>query len=582
MRPRPALARHALVVLVLAALVAGCTGLPESGPVRREAAAGTDQVPGAPYFNPPGPAEDGSPTAIAAGFLVAMQANPLSTKVAREFLTDRAARTWRPDRGTLVYEASTVSPRGSRPTVRLTDVRRFDARGGWRGDAPGRTEVLGLDLELEEGQWRVSDPPDALVVPTSFFNRTFERRTLYFFDPTGRSLLPDPVFIPRGGESATNLVRGLLAGPGSTLSQVSRTAFPRGTGLDLSVVVTESGVAEVPLTRELLRATPGDLERAADQLAWTLRQVSRVSRVRMVVGGAPVPLPGGVVDVPVSTAPELDAAGATAAVLFGLRAGRVVAFDGGATEPVGGPLGRAGTGVRSLAVSTDAGLVAAVSADGASLLEAPLDQPSGADGVRRVLTGTDLLRPSYDGLGGLWVVDRAPSGARVWLVEDGEAREVRVRGVTGEAVSAVDVSHDGTRLAVAYTARSVARVRVVDVLRTDEGQVTGAGRSRALAVAGDAAQAVDVGWRDPATLAVLSRTGAETSRVDYVSADGSPVAASLVEPSLFRDDATQLVVSPQADVPLRLLTADERLFTLAVGGTWPRTASQVQAAAYSP
>ena len=44
----------------------------------------------APYFNPPGPAKDGSPSAIVSGFLVAMQANPLSTSVARTFLSERA------------------------------------------------------------------------------------------------------------------------------------------------------------------------------------------------------------------------------------------------------------------------------------------------------------------------------------------------------------------------------------------------------------------------------------------------------------------------------------------------------------
>ena len=46
--------------------------------------------------------------------------------------------------------------------------------------------------------------------------------------------------------------------------------------------------------------------------------------------------------------------------------------------------------------------------------------------------------------------------------------------------------------------------------------------------------------------------------------------------------ADALVVSPQADVPLRLVTADQRLFTLVAGGTWPRTASELGAATYSP
>ena len=121
---------------------------------------------------------------------------------------------------------------------------------------------------------------------------SFARFNLYFYDQTGRVLLPDPVFIPRGEQTATNLVHGLLAGPGSTLAEVTRSALPSRTDLDLSVVVTESGVAEVPLSRDVLRATPGELSRAVDQLAWTLRQVPGIERVRITVGGAPVPLSG--------------------------------------------------------------------------------------------------------------------------------------------------------------------------------------------------------------------------------------------------------------------------------------------------
>ena len=83
--------------------------------------------------------------------------------------------------------------------------------------------TLDIRLVSEDGQWRIDNPPDALVVPTSFFDRSFARFNLYFFDQTGRTLLPDPVFIPRGEQTATNLVRGLLAGPGSA-------SWPRSPG----------------------------------------------------------------------------------------------------------------------------------------------------------------------------------------------------------------------------------------------------------------------------------------------------------------------------------------------------------------
>src|SRR3954454_24455205 len=117
-------ARRLLVVLaavLAAAFSTGRTNPPESGAVHREAADQPDRPQDAPYFNPPGPAKDGSPAAIVSGFLVAMQANPLSTSVARTFLSEHAQSTWKPNRGTIVYEAFSVAPTSTGARVRLAD-----------------------------------------------------------------------------------------------------------------------------------------------------------------------------------------------------------------------------------------------------------------------------------------------------------------------------------------------------------------------------------------------------------------------------------------------------------------------------
>ena len=570
------------LLVVLGAVLSGCASLPDSGSVHVRAEDPAGQPQDAAYFNPPGPAEDGSPSAIVSGFLVAMQANPLSTSVARQFLSERARGTWKPNRGTIVYEAFSVATTSTGARVRLSDIRRLDARGGWRGGAPGQAETLGLRLVSEKGQWRIDNPVDALVVPTSFFDRTFARFNLYFYDQTGRALLPDPVFIPRGDQTATNLVRGLLAGPGRALAQVTGSALPSRTGLDLSVVVTESGVAEVPLSRELLRATPFELSRAVDQLAWTLRQVPGIERVRITVAGSPVPLPGGRVDAPVSSGEEYDAAGSGEPQLWGLRSGRVVDVSSGAATPVDGPLGGPGYALRSLAVSESSRRIAAVSTSGTTVYVGAAGPGSVDTPVSRPLVaGTDLLRPSYDMFGDLWLVDRTAQGARVLVLSDGRVRRVRVPGVTGKDVAAFSVARDGSRLAVAYAGAAESSVRVIDILRTDEGIVSGPGRSRLLApTIGDSARVVDIGWRDPATLAVLSRPSEETSKVTFHSADGSPTTA-LVEPSVFRGVAQAMVVAPDLDATLNLITPDQRLYALSGNGTWPRNSSKIAAATYA-
>ena len=90
-------------------------------------------------------------------------------------------------------------------------------------------------------------------------------------------------------------------------------------------------------------------------------------------------------------------------------------------------------------------------------------------------------------------------------------------------MTAFSIARDGARLAVAYAGTSGPPVRVIAILRTDEGTVSGAGGSQELSPdVADGARIVDIGWRDPATLAVLSRRTAETSEVGFISADGSP------------------------------------------------------------
>jgi hypothetical protein len=235
--------------------------------------------------------------------------------------------------------------------------------------------------------------------------------------------------------------------------------------------------------------------------------------------------------------------------------------------------------MRSLAVSESPHRIAAVSGNGRTVFAASADGDS-TRVSRPVVAGTDVLRPRYDMFGNLWLVDRTPNGARVLVVEDGRVRRLRIPGVTGADVAAFSVARDGARLAVAYAGSSNRRVRVVDILRTDEGTVSGAGRSQVFSPGGaDSARVIDIGWRDPATLAVLSRPTAETSKLSFISADGSPTDPTLVEPSVFRGAAAAMVVAPNADLPLHLITPDQRLYTLSSNGNWPRTTSKVEAAA---
>ncbi|UMG93174.1 MtrAB system histidine kinase MtrB [Nocardioides sp. TF02-7] len=216
----------ALVAVLVAALLGGCVGLPEEGPVV-EARLGTDRdLESASEIDARPPAPGASRVEVVNGFLEAMMAWPVNTSVAREYLSTAAAEEWRP-RGTLVYsDLLPYREDGSTVTVRLRDATRLDESGGWQGPAPEPQRSLDFRLTVEDGEFRILDPIDTLVVRATWFQRRYRQVALYYFDATGRVLVPEPVFVPAGDQLATSLVSALVAGPPARLRDVVRTFVP--------------------------------------------------------------------------------------------------------------------------------------------------------------------------------------------------------------------------------------------------------------------------------------------------------------------------------------------------------------------
>jgi hypothetical protein len=193
-RTLPALA------LVLAGLVlSGCgVTMPDSGPVRETAAAGSNRDDEPSSIDPPGPQSGDSREEILRGFLYAMRATPaIRTSVAREFLTREASGDWQPA-GMVIYDSVKTQGTNSAVEARLTDAFRIDARGAWLGPVSEADSVVSFQMQSEDLEWRISQPPPYLMVTRSWFEQRFRQASLYFFDPSATMLVPEPVFVPRG------------------------------------------------------------------------------------------------------------------------------------------------------------------------------------------------------------------------------------------------------------------------------------------------------------------------------------------------------------------------------------------------
>lgn len=576
--------RASLLVLALLLAVAldlaasGCVSLPRAGSVHsatvQENADGDSLI----DYTPAGPERGVGPVPLVDNFLTAMKATPLNTYVAREYLTAGSSRSWVPERGTVIYGGQQVlSASGHAVTLRLRHVVELDDRGTWRGDpTSGRGHDYRLHLVKENGQWRIDHPPNRLIIPRTHFDSQYQQYLLYFFDTSAQQLVAEPVYVPRGRQAPTVLVADLLKGPRSTVRHTERTFFPKGSALDgISVPVSRTGTAEVPLSNQVLDVDDDQLNLVFAQLAWTLGQVPGVKRMRVTVDGTPIELPGSRAGVDVDGWTEFDPSIAYASTaLFGLRSGRVIRVTGDKEQRTTGPLGALTLGVRSIGVDFLLQHVAAVTSDGRRVLEAKRDgvpgRPATRNDTRTVdANGTDLLRPAYDVFGHLWIVDRSASGARLSVVRSGRARALQAPGLTGADVERFALSRDGTRLAVQVLRHGHAQVLVARVQRDSRGRVLRVDRPRRLSVDGGPGRVRDIAWRSAASLAVLVGPTADESRIEVVKVDGSSSATDLsTAPELFRAHATRLVTSAAPGTPLLVDTPGDKLSVLSRSGRW--------------
>ncbi|HET6562798.1 MAG TPA: LpqB family beta-propeller domain-containing protein [Marmoricola sp.] len=547
-------------------LVTGCTSLPVEGPVELGEAS-TPSGASAPFdFNPPGPRPGATPEQVVGGFLQALQATPPTLRVAHEFLTEEAVADWRPDRRTIVYTSQSSSAGAGVVRVELEDAFELDEHGRYVGAREAASPPLTFQVVREDDEWRIASLPDAMVIPRSHFQARYLPFSLYFFDPTGSVLVPEQVHLPRGVQAPTLLVAGLLAGPTVAAQGVERSYLPAGTRLGVSVPVGSDGLAEVQLTPEIRELPQDQLERAVAQLAWTLRQVGQVQRFEITVDGTPVELPGGPTVEVEEMAEYAPSVAAASTDLFGLRRRQVVQVVGN-EEKTAVPLAVA-FHYRSLGIDLPGAWFALVTRDGSAV---DVVSREGVESARRSYTGTDVLRPMWDHTGRTWLVDRTPTGPQVVLVEKHGVRTLPAPGLADERVLGASLSRDGTRLALTVRGDGdgVSRLLMARVVRRDGGQPVRLAGLVELATPAPLDGGRDLGWRDPTTVAVLTRPTESTSQVMLASIDGSSGSVGPVTPTdVLFDAGVALAASPGDPMALVVRTRSGGLHALDLQGRW--------------
>lgn len=547
-----------LPLIVLGLLATGCVNVPTSGPVIPGGAPGP-QEPNNVEIAPEPPAPGAQPTTIVEGFLHAMASFGGGSDVAREFLTDEARAEWRAENGVRVYaDGYPIIESGGSVRLRAPGVGRVAADGSYQPVS----ELVDIDFELEQvdGQWRISNPPDGLLIPEYLFKRFYQRLNLYFFDPSYETLVPDPIYLPTSNQTATTVIRRLMAGPTEWLSPVVVSVLPQGTELNVAAPVDASGVVEISLSEPIGRLDDNARSRLAAQLVWTVRQLSPgISGVRILHNGAAYAIPeqddDGIVPIsaydafdpsPHRMRPDLFAADQTGI-------GRIIERDGEISlEPVLGPAGVAGP-VGSMGVDVLGDRVAWVSPDRSSVTVAPL-----AEGEARMLLQDKyaLSRPQFTRFAELWVLAGTGDDQELLVVTE-EGGEAGVEfGDIGE-LRTFRVSPDGLRIAVvAENDDGSDQLLLGRIARTDR-IIAEKWRSIPAPSSQPITRIADIGWTSPTSLSVLLADGegpdlpAKPYTVDQAGATwqlvGQPDNWNAVELATFASSEESRVVMLSSD-----------------------------------
>ena len=274
------------LVMVVVGSVAGCVGMPSSGPAAEFTPSAQSTQPdnnfSVPYAS--GPRPDASPQEIVEGFLAASSSDPAYSAVAGQYLLGSLARTWNPSSvkvfSTLIPALSATMPTGPHRTPRASVSVTGSVQAEFNGSdryisavAPGQANVpYNFVLVKVDGQWRISNPPPYRMLTENDFLYYYRAQDLYFVDESDQVLVPDPVFVPLGATESqlvTDLVNALADKPATPwLAGAADTEFPAGTKVLL--VNVDGTTATVDLGGAAAGASTQIRELISAQLVWTL------------------------------------------------------------------------------------------------------------------------------------------------------------------------------------------------------------------------------------------------------------------------------------------------------------------------
>lgn len=394
-----------VAVLSVAILVSSCASLPNSSEPQS-----LKRLDNPSSQQDSGPISGREPDLLLRDFY-ANSANPLKQYAqARNYLTPDANNQWKPGPETIIIDRigmsrnSTAGADHVSYTVTGTIVGTLGEGGAYSPRNEDYHAVV--TLERRDGEWRIAELPNQAIIERTELRNRYIPRDLYFFDPTGNTLVPDRRWMFAGTNTQdTALISLLLAGPSPMLAPGVMDELPNSA----AYTRTNNGVYELTGLSNLSEAAR---RRLAAQLTWTLALAEISEPFSFSIDGDLVRNDRNNPKLSVNDFPEYNpsASGTSAGVLYALTNGKASSISDGNVVAVPGFLGTNG-GIESMDVASlnhtnVAASVVTTNAEGdkkSQLYMGPVDGDS-----TKILTAATLTKPTFEA-----------NSQAVWTVMDG-------------------------------------------------------------------------------------------------------------------------------------------------------------------
>ncbi|MEU7607453.1 LpqB family beta-propeller domain-containing protein, partial [Streptomyces sp. NPDC041003] len=487
-------------------------------------------------------------------------------------------------------------PDGPRWKVTGKKLATVDERNAYqpKTDDEKYEEYLQL-VQDEDKQWRISQPPNGLVLSESDFQRIYMPVNKYYF--AGGTLVADPVYVRQRTDPdsrmdpTTQTVQSLLAGPSRWLGPVVESSFPTGTELregTKSLSYDGQNTLRVPLNDKADNVAQPQCKKMATQLLYTVKDLtgSRLDQVEILRSDDKSSSLCSVTELNAAAIanrpriPDYQYFVDNEKRLVRMRLD-VTSEEQQRAEPVPGPLSTQPVfKVGSAAVTYDERRAAVVSPDGHGLYVVSLVGAGSMPQPLPVGKGSTLTAPSWDAAGDLWVADGDTQHPGLWRVPGGAGtpEKVQVAGLDGGRIVSLKASSDGVRIALLVEKDGRKNLHVGRIERPDaKGDASAVSVRELRPAAPQMAEVTTMSWAPHGRLLVVGRESGGVQQARYMLADGSMVAASLpgaaglsaVAAAASEDESKPKPVVAYSEDGIVYLPPGAQWRTVAAGGSAP-------------